>query len=674
MGGGKIIELDILTLIVVLSLILITQVIALFVQYRVNRNYSGIGYWLVGSTLLVLGFICMSRLTIEYFADFGTIANPLLVLGHIFFYIGIKHFFNRKLNIWIPILIFAVFNLCYYYYYIYINNSLSSRTFVVTLTIAIISFMIAHQLFSRKDRFKSASTNFTGAVFIIYGLFYIVRAISIALLANLDAYVGQSSLLIMGFIISIIASNLWAFGLIIMLNQRLNIENQLEKEKFYSVFNTNIDAQLITRFNDGLIVDVNQGFSALSGYYRYEVVGISIKDISIWDNPEDRLIFTKELNDKGVCKNKEFVFQRKDKSRFYGMISARIISIDTVPHIISVVRDITERKKFEARIMESEEKYRSILNASPDDITITDLEGRILMISPAANKMFGYESDFNGFIGMQLLDLIIPEDVERAKFNIRQMYLKDSRRPNEYRAMRQDKSVFDVEINSEFIYNENGIPDKMVFIIRDISERKLNEMQIQKLVQQLEIEKNTAQLNSNTDSLTGLANRRHFDEVFITEFFRLRRSESELSLIMLDIDYFKKYNDNYGHLSGDNCLRKIATTLKTIIGRATDVVARFGGEEFIVILPDTDENGAKILGERIRKDIEDLAIPHKASDISKYVTVSIGIVTVYPSESVSPEQVLKLVDEALYCAKKGGRNRCYYSSNSEPSNINVQDY
>ena len=472
-------------------------------------------------------------------------------------------------------------------------------------------------------------------------------------------------------IVSIIISNLWTFGLIIMVNQRLNIENKLEKEKLQLMFNTSIDAQLITRLEDGFVVDVNDEFCILTGYSKAEVIGSYTKENNFWHNPEDRQLFIIELSNKGACKNMEFVFERKDGSQFAGTISARILKIHSVTHIISVIGDITERKEFEKVLIESEEKYRSILNASPDDITITDLEGHIIMISPAAKEIFGYDLEFDSFIGMQLLDFIVPEDVERAKTNILQMYQGIKRSTNEYRAVRQDQSIFDVEVNSGFVYNANGLPDKIVFIIRDITKRKSIEIQMEKLVQQLEIEKNTAQFNAITDSLTGLFNRGYFDNTLRTEFFRLMRSGSLLSLIMLDIDHFKKFNDSYGHLAGDKCIQMIATMLKTTIERAPDIAARYGGEEFIVILPETDENGAKILGERIRKAVEDLAIPHITSETAKYVTVSVGVLTVYPAELISPEQVLKLVDEALYHAKETGRNRCVYSPSTCKNNNEI---
>lgn len=526
-------EFDIITLIFVMSLTVCTQVVALFIQFKLNNAYRGIGYWLLGSSLMALGYVLMPMVTVKHREVIAVIANPLLIAGHIFFYIGIKRFLDRKLNKWLPISFFIVFNL-FYYYYLYLQNEISARTVIISVAIAIISFIIAFELFFNNGRFVSGATNFTATVFLLYGGYFIVRTIQIIMVPSMDTYNDERSILVVGFLVSIVTSNLWTFGLIIMVNQRLNMDNIVEKEKLQMIFNTNLDAQLITRLDNGLIVDVNDEFSILTGFLKAEVIGKSTQERSFWTKASDRKVFTTELNKNKICENMEFVFQRKDKTQFAGMISARIINIHSITHIISVVRDI--------------------------------------------------------------------------------------------------------------------------------SERKWNELQMQKLIQQLEIEKNTAQLNSITDSLTGLANRRYFDEIFSVEFFRLKRSKSKLSLIMLDIDYFKKFNDSYGHLAGDHCIQMIATTLKTIIGRAPDIAARYGGEEFIAILPETDENGAKIMGERIRKTIEELTIPHSASEISEYVTVSVGMSTVYPVDLVSPEQVLKLVDEALYSAKAKGRNCCVYSA------------
>jgi diguanylate cyclase (GGDEF)-like protein len=179
----------------------------------------------------------------------------------------------------------------------------------------------------------------------------------------------------------------------------------------------------------------------------------------------------------------------------------------------------------------------------------------------------------------------------------------------------------------------------------------------QGMLRQRERELDFAQTNAMTDSLTRLANRRHFDDALNREFFRLKRSGAPLSLIMLDVDYFKRFNDSLGHLAGDDCLQQVASALSAVVERAPDLVARYGGEEFAVILPETDPMGALSLAERIRQAVEELAIPHPDSLSAGHVTVSLGVVTVSPAGLGAPEAILALADEAMYGAKQGGRNR-----------------
>lgn len=159
------------------------------------------------------------------------------------------------------------------------------------------------------------------------------------------------------------------------------------------------------------------------------------------------------------------------------------------------------------------------------------------------------------------------------------------------------------------------------------------------------------------DGLTGIANRRHFDQVFDKEWRRALRRGEELAVIFLDIDYFKNYNDYYGHLTGDDCLRQVGSVLKEFIKRGGELVARYGGEEFIIILSSTTLPEAIRVGEIVRKKIESLQIAHPMSEVSAYVTVSVGVATVIPQKDMMPSSLLKKADHALYQAKKNGRNR-----------------
>lgn len=163
---------------------------------------------------------------------------------------------------------------------------------------------------------------------------------------------------------------------------------------------------------------------------------------------------------------------------------------------------------------------------------------------------------------------------------------------------------------------------------------------------------------ATTDDLTGLANRRRFDEVLAMEHARHVRSGAKLALIMLDIDHFKLFNDAYGHVRGDDCLRAVAKVLKTALHRATDLAARYGGEEFVCVLPDTlPLRGAHAVAERIRREVAALNIPHGNSPTAAHVTVSLGVITACCTQDTDPSALVSLTDKQLYRAKTKGRNQ-----------------
>jgi diguanylate cyclase (GGDEF)-like protein len=161
---------------------------------------------------------------------------------------------------------------------------------------------------------------------------------------------------------------------------------------------------------------------------------------------------------------------------------------------------------------------------------------------------------------------------------------------------------------------------------------------------------------SAIDGLTGLANRQSFEEFMDREWRRAIRDQRPLSLIMADIDHFKAFNDNYGHQGGDDCLKKVAAVIAEEAKRPADLAARYGGEEFMTVLPDTDLKGAIEIAERMRKNVEVLAVPHSYSSTAGVVTISVGVATLIPSRGMTSFEIIKLVDTALYSAKHAGRN------------------
>lgn len=166
------------------------------------------------------------------------------------------------------------------------------------------------------------------------------------------------------------------------------------------------------------------------------------------------------------------------------------------------------------------------------------------------------------------------------------------------------------------------------------------------------------------DGLTGIPNRRSFDVTLEKEISRAARSKSFLSLIFMDIDFFKKYNDHYGHVAGDSCLRQVAKAVEGVKKRGADFAARYGGEEFAMILPGSDMEGAMQLAEDVRCAVAALNIQHNSSDVAEYVSLSLGVATILPDQKMSPVDLIKAADKALYQAKTNGRN-CVVNSFSQ---------
>jgi two-component system chemotaxis family response regulator WspR len=170
---------------------------------------------------------------------------------------------------------------------------------------------------------------------------------------------------------------------------------------------------------------------------------------------------------------------------------------------------------------------------------------------------------------------------------------------------------------------------------------------------------------SVTDGLTKIFNRRYFDETLAKEFQRARREQTPLSLVMLDVDHFKQFNDCYGHQNGDDCLVMVASALQSSIRRPADIAARYGGEEFIAILPNTDCKGALAVAEKIRRTIIAMNVAHEQSSVADCVTVSLGASTLIPTRDSQTESLLRCADQGLYQAKEKGRNQVIINQNCE---------
>ena len=185
---------------------------------------------------------------------------------------------------------------------------------------------------------------------------------------------------------------------------------------------------------------------------------------------------------------------------------------------------------------------------------------------------------------------------------------------------------------------------------QEIDRRKVRERELEKMTNRL-------QQLSNQDGLTGVPNRRYFEETFSSEWRRCVRDSKALAFLMIDIDFFKAFNDTYGHLEGDKCLKIVAKAISSCLRRPGDCMARYGGEEFAVLLPNTEMEGAMKIAQDIHCEVEKMGVVHSASTVSQQVTVSIGVHSMYPTSEQEPSKLIELADCALYTAKRSGRNR-----------------
>ncbi|ART51862.1 sensor domain-containing diguanylate cyclase [Acidovorax carolinensis] len=220
----------------------------------------------------------------------------------------------------------------------------------------------------------------------------------------------------------------------------------------------------------------------------------------------------------------------------------------------------------------------------------------------------------------------------------------------DYRALTKDNGYVWLRDVVHVVRKDNGEPEALIGFMFDISERKKTEEKL--LVLQKELE-----ALSFKDGLTNIANRRRFDASLEVEWESAGSTGQPLSILLFDIDFFKQYNDLYGHVRGDNALIEIAQTLSLALDGPRDLVARFGGEEFVVLLPQADASVALKVAERCQRLIQKQAITHAHSPLDQRITVSIGVGTVTPGAHMKPSSFIEAVDQQLYAAKKNGRNR-----------------
>ncbi len=311
-----------------------------------------------------------------------------------------------------------------------------------------------------------------------------------------------------------------------------------------------------------------------------------------------------------------------------------------------LARELRRRARTEARTQASEAQYRLLADNATDVIVRLNHDLTRRYVSPASLTVFGYTP--SELIGQRLGDALHPDDWTRIAPQVQAAQCNRSNDEMCYRFKHRDGRYIWVEAHYSYVAEDGGF----IVVMRDISERKQTESR-------LEVANAELIRLATTDGLTGIANRRRFDEVLEQEWSRAAREELPLSLLLLDVDWFKLFNDRYGHQDGDACLHAVAQAVAACVERPADLVARYGGEEFVVLLPDTDAQGAAILAERVRCAIVSLGLPHEDNaPHGGIITASIGSATLVAASSAGgPADLITAADRMLYEAKRSGRNR-----------------
>ncbi|MGF6837891.1 diguanylate cyclase (GGDEF)-like protein/PAS domain S-box-containing protein [Paraburkholderia youngii] len=308
-----------------------------------------------------------------------------------------------------------------------------------------------------------------------------------------------------------------------------------------------------------------------------------------------------------------------------------------------------QRNRLFTMLRDGERRYRVLAENATDIVMSLGLDGRLTYVSPRVTALLGFSPAH--LIGLHLTDFALADDRDALTAAIAKVASGEIEASETSRLRHIGGSVLWMETHLRCVLDPfSGKPDTLTATVRDVTERRLNEARAAD-------ERAELHTLAFRDGLTGLFNRRHFDHELIRHWQQESRADKRgyVAVIMSDVDAYKKYNDFYGHQSGDECLRIVASAIASSAARFTDTVARYGGEEFALILRDTDREGAVAVAERIRRSVESLHLPHAGSE-SGIVTISLGVAAFHSNEHRDPTLLVAAADRALYAAKRQGRN------------------
>jgi diguanylate cyclase (GGDEF)-like protein/PAS domain S-box-containing protein len=394
----------------------------------------------------------------------------------------------------------------------------------------------------------------------------------------------------------------------------------------------------------------NRRFEEILGYSPGELTGQPTRLLYASDEDYERQgAAAYEALSRGEAYTAETTYRRRNGQTFWARVTGSAVAPgDPQRGSIWNLEDITHRRQTEQALERAYAEQKLIFDRSV--VGISFIKNRVfLRCNRRMEEMFGYgPGEMHG--QSTRIYFASQEDYEAMGVRVFEILRRGETFITESLYRRKNGELIWCRLNGTAIDAVDPLGGS-IWAFEDITERKNVEAELHRSREELE-------RLSRQDGLTGLANRRSFDDILRREFLRSVRERSPLTLIIGDTDCFKNYNDRHGHVQGDECLKRIAAEFSAVCRRSADLAARYGGEEFALILPDTPPEAAARMAESLRHAVEALAIPHAASTVADRVTVSLGTATLVPRHGEAPEALIESADRALYEAKQRGRNRC----------------
>jgi diguanylate cyclase (GGDEF)-like protein/PAS domain S-box-containing protein len=399
--------------------------------------------------------------------------------------------------------------------------------------------------------------------------------------------------------------------------------------------------------NDLNIITWNSGASKLFNYSEHQATSMTLDTLVLIDKSE---LFACE---KSEVITKTIVNKNGEKI-WYDFFLTPILSIKGKKLGISIlVKDISKEIQKNHDLEEYRNQLQQIYEFAPVGIYKANMKGEFILANSELAWMLGYDST-EVLISKRKKNFynIFTDPIKTTEFK---EYLKETDEVNRFRCELNKKNGGSLWTLSyaKIVRDKNSRKSGFNGFVIDISDTIRAENALKDANTQL-------MFLSVQDGLTKIPNRRKFDEFLANEWARHKRDKNELTVIICDIDFFKFYNDTYGHQEGDDCLIKVAQAINDSVFRPGDLAARYGGEEFALVLPQTDAKGALKVAENLNECIENLRLEHRGSSVAEYVTLSVGASSTIPNKDTSFEDLLVRADEALYEAKRTGRNKAIY--------------